>query len=250
METSTITITFGDVAENHAQMQKLGKLAEKGFTVEELVQIQSHFQTIGSECELVDLPFPDNDNEKDLGATILVVRKGVDALIGQPSFQVFSELCQLNWDKKAKMKGRVVNKHARWNLCFNEEEQSPDYEKGMGRIVPFSSVPLISILKEKLITIVGEKGKNLVAEGNYYYDSKKCYIGFHGDGERRIVIGTRFGASFPLHYQWYLEGKPRGQRKTVQLDSGDIYFMSDVAVGWNWLKRSVPTLRHAAGFNI
>ena len=32
----TITITYGDVAENHVGMQKLGNLAEEGFTVQEM----------------------------------------------------------------------------------------------------------------------------------------------------------------------------------------------------------------------
>ena len=36
MEYSTITITFGDQSENHVGMQKIGKLAENGFTINEL----------------------------------------------------------------------------------------------------------------------------------------------------------------------------------------------------------------------
>jgi hypothetical protein len=38
------------------------------------------------------------------------------------------------------------------------------------------------------------------------------------------------------------------------LNHGDIYIMSDKAVGYDWKKRKIPTLRHAAGckkfFNI
>ena len=32
----TFSLTFGDVAENHKGMQKIGKFCEKGFTVEDL----------------------------------------------------------------------------------------------------------------------------------------------------------------------------------------------------------------------
>lgn len=87
-----------------------------------------------------------------------------------------------------------------------------------------------------------------VGEGNYYYDIEKCYIGAHGDGERRLTVGLRLGATFPLHYQWYLKGEKVGEKTTLSLDHGDIYVMSDVAVGWNWLKRNIPTLHHSAGF--
>ena len=37
------------------------------------------------------------------------------------------EMGNLQWDKKAKMYGKVVNKHARYNICFGNESQDPDY---------------------------------------------------------------------------------------------------------------------------
>lgn len=100
------------------------------------------------------------------------------------------------------------------------------------------------MLKDRLKDVAGDK----VAEGNYYYNVKKCYIEYHGDGERRLVIGVRLGATFPLHYRWYLKGAKVGNVLTIDLNGGDMYVMSEVAVGWNWLKKTVPTLRHSAGF--
>jgi hypothetical protein len=38
------------------------------------------------------------------------------------------EQIKLDWDQKAKMYGRVVNKSARYNLCYNLIPQEPDYE--------------------------------------------------------------------------------------------------------------------------
>lgn len=251
MNISTITITFGDVAENHVRMQKLGTLAKEGFSIEELNVIMKKFTEAGCDCELVHLPFVATDGvKKDFSAAVLVIRNGVDALLnnnGGNSKDMFAELSKLNWDKKAKMKGKVVNKHARWNLCFDKESQEPDYAVGKGRIIPYKDVPLTKIAKDRLKDFI-DKGENLVAEGNLYYNVNKCYIGAHGDGERRMVVGLRLGATFPLHFQWYLQGSPVGLKKTIQLSNGDLYVMSDVAVGWNWLKRTVPTLRHSAGF--
>ena len=86
------------------------------------------------------------------------------------------------------MYGRVVNKHARHNLCFGEAHQAPNYEEGMGTVYAFDEVPLLKKIRSQLGEIIGEKGVNLQAEGNYYYDVNKCGIGFHGDTERKKVI--------------------------------------------------------------
>jgi hypothetical protein len=83
-----------------------------------------------------------------------------------------------------------------------------------------------------------------------YYDVSKCGIGFHGDAERRKVIAIRLGESMPLHYQWFQNSKPVGQRIELQINNGDLYIMSDKAVGFDWLKKKQLTLRHAAGCKI
>ncbi len=245
---STITITFGDVAENHPTMQKLGTMATEGFSVAEMEVMQERFTAAGCACEMITLPFVSNGTEKDLGGRVLVIKDAVNTMLKGKAKELLTELSGMKWDKKARMRGRVVNKRARWNLCFDEHAQEPDYELGKGRIVPYKNAPLLKALKTQLNDFIGDKSNQLVAEGNYYYDVETCYIGAHGDGERRLVVGVRLGASFPLHFQWYLQGQKVGDSRTILLDHGDVYVMSDVAVGWNWLKRRTPTLRHSAGF--
>ena len=83
------------------------------------------------------------------------------------------------------------------------------------------------------------------AEGNRYTFGQG--IGFHGDTERKIVIAVRLGDTIPLHYQWYFKSNPIGERCELILNHGDIYFMSEKAVGCDWRRRVIPTLRHAAG---
>ena len=39
----TMTLTFGDVAENHAGMQQIGAKASEGFSVSELKEIGENF---------------------------------------------------------------------------------------------------------------------------------------------------------------------------------------------------------------
>jgi hypothetical protein len=89
--------------------------------------------------------------------------------------------------------------------------------------------------------------RELIAEGNYYYDHKRCGIGFHGDKERVVVYAARLGASMPLHFQWFHRSLPVGKRIIIPLDGGDVYVMSEKAVGADWMHSSKLTLRHATG---
>ena len=145
------------------------------------------------------------------------------------------------------MYGRVVNKNARWNLCFDDHAQEPDYQNGKGRIYAFSQVPLTTAVTDKFVGYFGEKARALKGEGNYYYDVKQCGIGFHGDSERRKVVAIRLGASLPIHYQWFYRGVPSGERMIFELYGGDVYIMSEKTVGTDWKKKVIYTLRHATG---
>ena len=96
-----------------------------------------------------------------------------------------------------------MNKHARFNLCFAEEEQEADFANGKGTIVGYKDVPTLQYVRSQLPKYFGAKCEDLACEGNFYYDASKCGIGYHGDGERRLVIGARCGASIPLHFNWF-----------------------------------------------
>lgn len=247
----TITLTFGDCAENHRGMQEIGKKASDGLSHEELLKIKAQYESEGLITQLISLheiTICGNSTHVKCDcvaakpeAYLLVVRKGcrnADALL--------SEQMTLERDSKAFMYGRVVNKKARHNLCFSDFEQAPSYEEGKGTVVSFSRLPELSKVRAQLGGFT-EKLSNLQCEGNYYYDINTTYIGFHGDTERRIVVAVRLGASFPIHYQWYRENEPVDDMFSLTLHHGDIYFMSDKAVGYDWKKKKIFTLRHAAG---
>lgn len=238
----TFTITFGDKAENHKGMQMIGEGFQNGFSIDYLKQIQTMFQNSGCQCDFIDL------NQLVEGgdpAAVLICRSGLNFLIENGADLLWEELINLNWDQQALMYGRVVHKKARWNLCFGDKDQEPDYKAGKGRIFSWDQIPVLSSTKIILEQTLGLP--NLVAEGNRYYDLKKCGIGFHGDGERKLVIGIRIGATLPLDYQWHFKGERIGERAHLLLNHGDIYFMSEKAVGQDWKKRNILTLRHAAG---
>ena len=247
---STFTLTFGDQAENHVGMQKIGQLASKGFALSDLERAREYFLKAGIECELVNLARnvvleSDEKLPEFPEAHVLIARGGLRAFVDPDSF--YQEQDRLEKDSKAFMYGRVVNKHARHNLCFSEKSQEPDYSSGKGRIVAFDQVPLLSKVRDGLGEALGDIGKNLSVEGNYYYDPSKCGIGWHGDSERRKVVGVRVGKTLPLCYAWFYEGERISEPKVFSLHHGDIYVMSEKATGQDWKKKLVPTLRHAAG---
>ena len=245
----TYTVTFGDVAENHARMQKVGKLADNGYPCSKLEQLALKLKsTCDLECEIVQLDrFWKGDEDEKVGeASVLVIRRGVQHILGDvDTSSLMAEHDGLTMDKHALMRGKVVNKHARWNLCFAEEDQDPVYQDGKGRIVAYRRVPLTSCIREKVSEWLEDDKLN--GEANYYYDISKCGIGYHGEAERRKVVAMRMGESMPLYFQWFQRSKPVGDRVKIELHDGDMYVMSEAAVGFDWLKKIKPTLRHSTG---
>ena len=51
----TITLTWGDVAENHFCMQNTGKISKNGFTTESLQTVKSLFEEKNYICKLYNL---------------------------------------------------------------------------------------------------------------------------------------------------------------------------------------------------
>lgn len=244
----TITLTFCDQAENHVGMQKLGTYAESGFSTKDIKKAAKWFRDHDTDVEVYNLN--DQLDSSDIPvAQLLIAKGGVSAVLGDVdgADKLLEEQYSLQWDTKAKMYGRVVDKHARHNLCFGFESQTADYENGKGTIISFNELPVLDAFRILLMEPLGDVAENLVAEGNYYYDVNKCGIGFHGDAERRKVIGVRLGATMPLEYQWYYKGEAVGPRMRFELDHDDLYIMSEKTTGFDWKKKNIFTLRHAAG---
>lgn len=244
----TITLTAGEQSENHVGMFKQGGgLAEKGYDLEDLRRFQEVFDKLGCETKICGLHLvnPDLDLPE---AYILLIRKGCEKLLGKKNAEkMFFEQAELDWDKKYwdTRRGKVLNKHARHNLCYGEKSREPDYENKKGRIVGYDEIPLTKKYSKRILEIFGEKASEL--EGNFYYDLDKTGVGAHGDAERKIVIGLRLGETCPLKYCWYQNSEKITKVIKFDLNGGDMYVMSEKATGHDWKKKSLKTLRHCAG---
>lgn len=263
----TVSITFGDNAENHVGMQHIRanmrvnanddedearpltlidlKRAKKKFIAAHIPEEDCEIHELHRLLDGVDLRDANGGIIVPEEAYLLVVKGGVRCFTDPD--ELLTESVELKHDKTALMRGKVKNKLARWNVCYADEHQEPDIPNGKGTVYAFDEVPCVQAIREGLPHFFGEKTEGLVAELNWYYDSKKCGIGYHGDTERKIVVCCRVGEEIPMAFQWYLQTQPIGPKFEFTLESGSVYAMSGKAVGTDWKKRKIPTLRHAAG---
>ena len=250
MENIAICITAGEQSENHVGMKINGSgIAKSGFTIEDLKHFQNILEKKNISCEYhrLDSIFEDKTNLDP--AALLIIRNGVDHFINKTNNNMLLEQLKFEWDKKYwdTRRSKVLNKQARYNVCYGKKAEKPDYDNKKGTIIAYKDVPILNKWKNALGTFFGKKAMNLEIEGNLYYDTTKCGIGFHGDSERKKVIACSLGKSRPIHWQWYLQSKPIGRRFEFILNSGDMYIMSEKTTGYDWKRKKIKTLRHAAG---
>lgn len=70
---SVISITFGDQAENHVGMQKIGTESEHGFTVQDLITQKETIEKLGFTCELINLKDGLSDELKPFASDTMVL---------------------------------------------------------------------------------------------------------------------------------------------------------------------------------
>ena len=238
------TINFGDCVQSEKDMQLVGKRLPSGFSVDKLKEISKRVQ--GS--ELVDL----SNSLRGAGlhylpeAAVLVVRKGVETLLGSNAVVgIYKELRAMPKDKQSFIDGIVRNKMKRHNLCVADFSQAPDFPKGKGTVVCFDEYSHTAALRVALAELVGLEATQLMADVDHYHDVQTCGISWHGKAERTIVIGTMFGggsASMPLKFRWVHEKKQICEPISISLEAGDIYIMCNKTVGHD--KYSSLALQH------
>lgn len=100
-------------------------------------------------------------------------------------------------------------------------------------IINFDDTPNILKLKKHIF----ENDDDVVANIDY------CAIDFHGDPQRRNMVGIRMGTLTVMDFQWSIGGKNCGNI-TIMLDPGDMFIMSEYATGVNCNQMDVPVLLH------
>ena len=282
MASERMSLTCAPGGENHAGMEIIGRMPVKGegFTAPDIEGLGTYFENLGFDSSVLNL---NNQSGRvsilglgsDDQARVLLLREWVQTTFEPTTVQdIYKELIADAWDAEyldknkyrieivdgveTKVRGKRMNKRARTNLCYVAgREQEPDVWKGKGRIVDLKKKTALnqavdklrSMIETGLIAIESKTKVEInVVEGNRYYNLKNTGIGFHGDTERVVVICISIGCDlYPMRWQWFKDGMPVGDPIDITLNCGDVYIMSEKAVGADWKLRSIYTLRHAAG---
>ena len=256
-DNTVITMTYCECSENHVGMEKNGNMAKEGFTLDELNKAKKAAIRCGLLINLYELHHLIENPLDEEKAWVLVIRGGIDYILSHHNTTQKEEcekLMALTWDDKYYdvRRSKVLNKHARTNICVGDVSQKANFEEKKGTIYDFKEISVLKWIRETLPNFLGDKAKNMLAEGNLYKDGglKKTGIGYHGDSERRCVVGFRFGVKKEtpnLYYRWYERSKVISETLIVPLNAGDMYIMSHKAVGTDWKKKTIRTLRHSTG---
>jgi len=265
-----ITVTFGDSGENHVGNQQIGTKVSigEGFTFEDFKKVEKKCNKLKIKCEIINLKSllkkehfdkAKTENKVISDAYIILIHDAVQTNPGEDADQIYEELMGFEWDTKYydSRRKKVLNKHARSNLCFDQADQEPDYEQGKGRIISWDRLPKLSKVKTFIAQLFGAKARDMIGEGNNYSDRTKNGIGWHGDAERMKVIALRINerndeeetGTMVICWNWFHQSKPLGETLRVEIPHGCIYAMSEKATGFDWKYRSRYTLRHSAGAN-
>jgi hypothetical protein len=250
----TWSLTIGNGGENHTGMEFLGKKRNhgEGWDLQRLLKCKDILENIfGKTVELYNLNEECLENvkipEKSIKpepAYLMICR---NFLTNDVHKNFIKELESYEWDRKYYdvRRQKVLNKLARANVCYGEKGRAANYEKKMGTIIGFDKSPLVCKLLKVIEMLMDEK--DLIVEGNQYDDATKNGIGPHGDTERVLVACLRVGFEMPMKFGMFWNCLMRGESFETIINGGDLYFMSEEAVGSKWKSKSKWVWRHAAG---
>jgi hypothetical protein len=245
MNTERISLTMAPGGENHRGNQLIGRMPIKGegFKYSDIdIMGEKIRKSMGDNVEVLNLnnlsgvEVINGLNNEDQ-ARVLILRNWASK---DKTEQIYKECVEDKWDSKY----LDPNK-------YRTEIKDGKEVKVRGKTTLNSEVSrLRTTLQEALVEGGSDSKVEInVVEGNRYYDLKKTGIGFHGDTERVVVICLTIGGGgdYPMRFQWFKDGMPIGNSIDLALNDGDVYIMSEKAVGADWKLRSKYTLRHAAG---
>ena len=258
-------LTFSCFAEGHVGMKiEQNQIAKDGknraLTYEDVAALYEKYSVIHHGPRYFTL-------RKDVGgrapdACVLVIRDGMsmfgvdkDILLKQ-----IQEVPEVDKQMLNTRQNKVMNKWKRHNFNIGDKMLQADIANGQSTLYNFNCTFLSEAKKLRdAFTKMGKDNKletmtDLLAEANVYYadEYKKnnyCGIGYHGDAERpnSPVIGCNVGKTRYLSFRSFHKSRYYRDEIRIKLKHGDIYFMSEHAVGVNWKKSGSVVYRHRAG---
>lgn len=227
-------------------------------------QVRNVLESLASTCQTEYLDLTDALSDADRceaeEAGIGIIRSAPDSLWGrgtldemEAEFDRQSEY--VNKEEWSSIQQRVIKLRMRWHLYIGNTAKPADHSRDQAEVVSFDSMPLAKRWKDTIVSILQSNGvgcPELTSSTNINYvdDRNSTGIGWHGDGERTVIVTLRLHSGSRnnvLCFHWMRNNVPVGRPVRITLDRGDAYIMSIKATGNDWKRTDLLTLQHAAG---
>jgi len=231
-----------------SEVQALGQCAERGFSPEQLRALHAKLSAEGSATtpsriyELTSACRASGASD----ANVLVVKLPTDVADG-----AYAEMREaIKYSRYAFRYGRRVESRSRNIAYVSGEPCSEDPESNAPEVVAWRDVPHCQRVREFLNGLLCDT-EAVHAVAIRYADIRECGIRWHGDAERRKTLVTRLGPNserHPFWLMWYHNHAPVSDPIRIDLAHGEVCIPSEKAVGTDFKRSTIPTLRHATGF--
>ena len=233
IETS-ITLNFCDNIESN---DNIGEESDYGFSNNDILRVHSQFSETSEIYNLKDMLPPSIQDIPDV--FILIIRNNGNNILDQLlQILITSEsnsdgiITGVQWDTEKYKNGQIKQSKEKYKLIFKdlyeEYKINSNYQLNKGTIYNYKRIPQLEYIKCFFESILYGP---FVIEGNCYYNKKECYTSMHRDKKRKKVIGLKLGGSSPLNFRWYHGTIRCSETKTIILNHGDIYILSELATG-------------------
>lgn len=212
--------------------------------------------------EYIDLTKALSEKDRSLAeeACVGVIRDAPNALWGDGTLDAIelefdNQSSTVNKEEWSRRHNRVVRSRMRWHMYIGQEAKSADHAHDQAEVVSFASMPIAKRWRDVVTHTLRANGVECpeltsCTNINYVDDRNSTGIGWHGDGERTIIVTLRLhkgSKNNVLCFHWVKDDVPVGNSVRITLDRGDAYIMSVKATGDDWLNKNVLTIRNAAG---
>ena len=206
-------------------------------------------------------PFVDPPIKTLPKACILVIKNGIELLMeSTDAAKLYKEQEQVRYDGRFFDKNKVKVRRAHKTMLFATEGRNASDDYTQPSVTAFSEVPLANKIRTSFQTLLGDRAADLNVNGTKYHTSvyekgddgksmkNPSNMGWHGNDNCKIVVGVCLGASASLSFIWRLPGSQKNltdTRVTIPLTHGDVYVLSEKAIGYDYKSSSLLRCLHS-----
>lgn len=228
------------------QAQSMGTNRGQGYSAQKLRQIHATLSQSGDvPSRLYELnPLCTKVATED--ACVLVIklpRETADGALREMRDSVKYSLYKRSYGRTVRAKSRNISYVSNFSAPEDPDTNAPS-------VTDWQDLPYCRQVQQFVNGVLSDtEAEHAVAIR--YEDYRRCGIRWHGDAERSKTLVARLGPNskhHPFYLMWYKNNIPISDPFPILLEHGDVCIPSHKAVGSDFKRSSIPTLRHATGF--